>query len=105
MKVKDLCGALAWALTCMATHGSAWAQAVSAGAGISSQKWHATEWPCVLRSSGTSCAHFARACGQRVRKRHPEGGLIGLGTSPCSKSRSRFRPGSGIGMADSKAWV
>ena len=43
---------------------------------------------------------------QRVRKRHPEGG-IGLGTSPCSTMRRPARrfEGSGSGSADSSAWV
>jgi hypothetical protein len=42
---------------------------------------------------------------QRVRKRQPEGGLIGVGTSPCSTMRSRVRVGSGISIAESSACV
>ena len=34
-----------------------------------------------------------------------EGGLIGVGTSPCSTMRSRVRVGSGIGIAESSACV
>ena len=45
------------------------------------------------------------AIGQRVWKWQPEGGRIGLGTSPCSGMRLRFTFGSGIGTADSGASV
>ncbi len=43
----------------------------------------------------------------RVRNRHPDGGLAGLGTSPCSTIRCRWRSflGSGTGTAESRAWV
>jgi hypothetical protein len=40
------------------------------------------------------------AMGQRVWNRQPEGGLIGLGTSPLSTIRLLFFSGSGIGIAD-----
>ncbi len=43
--------------------------------------------------------------GQRVWKRHPDGGLIGLGTSPSSRMRLRLTEGSGIGTADRSASV
>ena len=45
--------------------------------------------------------------GHRVRKRHPLGGLIGLGTSPIRMILSRFRAnsGSGAGTPDSSALV
>ena len=56
-------------------------------------------------SAGVLRAQRARACGQRVRKRQPEGGSIGLGTSPSSRIRVRCSPGSGTGIADSSACV
>ena len=45
--------------------------------------------------------------GQRVRKRQPEGGLAGLGMSPSRTMRLRPRSlaGSGMGIAESRAWV
>ena len=45
------------------------------------------------------------ACGQRVWKRHPVGGLIGDGTSPRRMMRSCFLVASGTGIADKSAWV
>ena len=45
------------------------------------------------------------AIGQRVWKWQPEGGLIGLGTSPSRTMRLRLTAGSGIGTADSSASV
>ena len=54
---------------------------------------------------GSHIAEQLRARGQRVRKRHPDGGLIGLGTSPLSSTRLCWRWGSGMGDALSKAWV
>ena len=47
------------------------------------------------------------ARGQRVWKRQPDGGLIGLGGSPVTtaRSRARFCLGSGIGIAPSRADV
>ena len=52
-------------------------------------------------------AQISVAQGHRVWKLQPGGGSIGLGTSPCSTSRSRaaLRFGSGIGTADSSAFV
>ena len=35
----------------------------------------------------------------------PLGGCMALGTSPVSRMRVRCTPGSGRGMADSRAWV
>ena len=71
-------------------------------------KWQATGWS-VPRStsSGSSIAQMSWAIQQRVRKRQPDGGSIGLGTSPNSliRLRARSRSGSGIGIADSSAWV
>ena len=40
-----------------------------------------------------------------VTKRQPEGGLMGVGTSPLRTMRSRLRVGSGTGMAESRARV
>src|SRR5262249_42931916 len=73
-----------------------------------SAKWHATARPSALAISGGSVvAQTACALKQRVRKRQPEGGAAGLGTSPRStmRRRARSRRGSGIGTADSSACV
>ena len=67
---------------------------------------HATWWPgATSRSSGSTCAHCSIAIGQRVLNRHPEGGLIGVGTSPCRMILLLFRLGSGMGIADNRACV
>jgi hypothetical protein len=70
-------------------------------------KWQATQWPsAACFSSGFSV--LQRGCcalGQRVWKWQPVGGLMGLGTSPCSMMRLRLMVGSGMGTADSKASV
>jgi len=67
---------------------------------------HATSCPGEISlNSGSICAHCSIAIGQRVRKRQPDGGLIGVGTSPCKVMRLRFCFGSGIGIADSNACV
>src|SRR3569833_4203 len=69
-------------------------------------KWHATSWPGALSfSGGTSRLQTSWASGQRVWKWQPDGGLIGLGTSPLRRTRLRFTEGSGIGTADSSASV
>lgn len=54
-----------------------------------------------------SVAHFSVANGQRVRKRHPSGGLIADGGSPCSAidDSPRTYSGSGTGIASINAWV
>ena len=76
--------------------------------GVSSGKWHATTLPAPSACRGGSTdAQRSVAFQQRVRKRHPDGGSIGDGTSPTS--RMRF-PEPGIeglatGTADSKAFV
>src|SRR5260370_12055302 len=57
------------------------------------------------RNSGSIRAHSSIATGQRVRKRHPEGGLRAVGTSPFKIIRSRFSFGSGTGIADKSACV
>ena len=60
-------------------------------------KWQATWWPgAISRISGTSSAQRASARGQRVRKRQPDGGLIGLGGSPGQR-RPCVRGASGSG--------
>src|SRR4030095_11796413 len=68
--------------------------------------WQATQCPGEIsfktcsfsEQEGTRSEH-------RVWNRQPEGGLIGLGTSPSSKIRLRFIVGSGIGTADRSASV
>ena len=59
------------------------------------------------RGSGEVSVQTWVAFQQRVRKRQPDGGSTGLGTSPVSTIRSRERStrGSGIGTADSRACV
>lgn len=59
----------------------------------------------IFRNSGSTCAHSAMANGQRVRKRQPEGGFIGVGTSPVNTIRSLLSLGSGKGIAESSAFV
>ena len=59
-------------------------------------RWHATRCPFPVTSTSggsSSVERGADSCssGQRVRKRHPEGGSIGLGMSPSSTTR---RPGA-----------
>ena len=71
-------------------------------------KWHATRCSgATSRSGGASRAQTGCTIGQRVLKRHPDGGEIGLGISPCRMIRfsdcSRF--GSATGSADSSARV
>jgi len=75
-------------------------------AGGRSRRWQATWWPgSTSRISGSSCEQRVNAWGQRVRKRQPEGGLIGLGTSPLRMMRRRAASGSGTGTADRSASV
>ncbi len=72
-------------------------------------KWQATLWLLPIWSSGGSTlAQMSWAIQQRVRKRQPDGGLIGLGTSPASRIRSRRPPTAACftsGTADSSACV
>ena len=72
-------------------------------------KWQATLCRGPICSSGGSClAQMSWASQQRVRNRHPDGGLTGLGTSPSSRIRSRRPPIAACftsGTADSSAWV
>src|SRR5262245_47875071 len=68
--------------------------------------WHATQWP--AETSFSTCS-FSEQEGtrseHRVWKRHPEGGLMGLGTSPSRMIRLRRTAGSGMGTAESSASV
>ena len=69
-------------------------------------KWHAAKWlGSISRSRGCSSLHLSDVYKQRVWSRHPEGGLIGFGTSPCSKILVRWISGFGIGIALNNAWV
>ncbi len=89
----------------------------SIGSPASSGKWQATYWPptavesATARSCGSSSAHRSCARGQRVRKRQPDGGLVGDGISPPSTSLVVVRAplprgrGSGSGIAASSAAV
>ena len=57
------------------------------------------------RSSGSVSEQTSAAMGQRVWKWQPDGGLMGLGTSPCRIIFLRRTDGSGIGTADNSASV
>ena len=63
--------------------------------------------PVLCSSGGYSCLQMSCAFQQRGWKWQPDGGLAGLGTSPSSTIRWRWRScrGSGIGTAESSAWV
>ena len=52
----------------------------------------------ILRAAGRPRRRSACAIGQRVRKRQPDGGSIGLGTSPVSTILLLLRPGTGSGI-------
>src|SRR5689334_9122303 len=68
--------------------------------------WQATQWPGEISFSTWSfCEHDGTRRPQRVWKRQPEGGLIGLGTSPSRMIRLRLSVGSGMGTAESNASV
>jgi peptide/nickel transport system ATP-binding protein len=68
--------------------------------------WQATWCPASSApSKGSRAAHTFSANGQRVRNRQPEGGLIGLGGSPCSGGASVRCAGSMLGIAESSARV
>ena len=56
-------------------------------------------------SGGTSSAQIASAKAQRVRKRQPDGGLIGLGGSPVSGISVVRRSGSSVGFEANSARV
>ena len=74
---------------------------------VRSAKWQAAQWPLALSSkSGAWSEQMGNwAIGQRVWKRQPLGGLIGLGTSPVRISRCRCWRGSGLGMAERRNLV
>ena len=66
--------------------------------------WQATQWPGETSVSTCSlCEQDGTRNAQRVWKRQPLGGLIGLGTSPSRMIRWRFTVGSGTGTADNRA--
>ena len=70
--------------------------------------WHSAEWSATSGSralGGVVVAQMSVAFQQRVRNRQPDGGLIGLGTSPRSTIRWCRAPGRGSGMAESSAIV
>src|SRR5262249_21731306 len=68
--------------------------------------WQATQWPGEISFNTCSFTeHDGTRSAQRVWKRQPDGGLIGLGTSPSRMMRLRFTVGSGIGTAESSASV
>src|SRR4051812_6724416 len=49
-------------------------------------KWQAMKWAgAISRINGSSTAHRSWAFGQRVRKRQPDGGLMGEGRSPARR--------------------
>ena len=59
--------------------------------GAFSGKWQATRCPGASSSNGGSCVlQMSCAFQHRVWNRHAGGGLIGLGTSPWSRIRSRW---------------
>jgi len=72
-------------------------------------KWQATlcRGP-ICSNGGSTLAQISWAIGQRVRNRQPDGGLIGLGTSPVRRIRSRRPPTEACftsGTAESRACV
>src|SRR6266849_3688553 len=70
--------------------------------------WQATARPSssgIADSVGGTAAHTASAKGQRVRKRQPEGGLIGFGGSPMSGATLVRSRGFIDGIAESSAFV
>jgi len=69
--------------------------------------WHATACSVAPQdvSAGSTRPHTSSANAQRVRKRQPGGGLIGLGGSPVRGDRSSFTSGSMVGRDASSAWV
>ena len=54
---------------------------------------------------GSSTRHLSKTLLQRVWKRQPAGGFIGLGTSPCRMMRVVLVSFSTWGNADSRASV
>ena len=74
----------------------------------SSGKWHATALPLASACKrGSTAPQRSVAFQQRVRKRQPDGGSIGEGTSPTKRMRlSELRKeGFATGTAESNALV
>ena len=68
--------------------------------------WQATDRPSSAGvSAGGTVAQTLSAKSQRVRKRHPEGGLIGFGGSPLSGASVVRRRASIDGIAEIRALV
>jgi hypothetical protein len=92
-----------------AAGGSAQPYAETRSSGFTiSAKWQAEGCPCPRSfKTGSSSAQIGCAFQQRVRKRQPDGGFAGLGTSPSSTIRLRLPrcDGSSIGTAESSACV
>jgi hypothetical protein len=71
-----------------------------------SAKWQATMPPDgITRSGGSTSAHVASAYGHLGWKRHPDGGVRALGTSPVSGRRVSGAPGREGSTAASSACV
>ena len=69
--------------------------------------WHAAVWRSlpVANSDGLFSLHTPSANAQRVWKRQPDGGLIGLGGSPAIGASLVRLSGSSEGIAASSARV
>src|SRR5436190_22669625 len=65
----------------------------------------ATQRPSLNSRGGTASAQDGFAMGHRVRKAHPDGFFMGLGTSPLRRMRRFFAAdsGSGRGTAERSA--
>src|SRR5437667_1308827 len=96
------------------------AAAISSGAGISraiggstsapekmsAAKWHSAMWPGATSTRGGAVvAQLSCANKHRVRKRHPLGRSIGLGSSPLIGTAVYSCAGSGTGTAERSARV
>lgn len=69
-------------------------------------RWHAHRW--LGRTAvrfGPPTSQAPGVAKQRLAKRQPAGGSMGLGTSPFRMMRLSKRRGSGEGIVDSSAWV
>ncbi len=86
--------------------GSIWVSTAFFQWPLTYNSWQATQCPSPASCNVGSCrAHISLRSGQRVWKEHPEGGFMGLGTSPCKRIFFFWTSGSGIGTAESKAWL
>ena len=65
-------------------------------------QWQAAKWPSLYPRTQVPFPCRCPSHGQRVWNRQPEGGLIGLGTSPFRIIRSRFTVGSAMGIAEAR---